>query len=73
VSAEEKANFGFSLSAPWTVICDRSETFWWEFVDKAGLQCCGQVLGRASLSAQHRYVLVGITASFSRPPQCWAI
>lgn len=43
------------------------------FVDKAGLQCCGQVLGRASFSAQHQCALMGITASFSRPLQGWAI
>lgn len=73
MSAEEKANFGFSLSAPWTVICDHSETFWWVFVDKTGLQCCGQVLGMASLSAQHQCVLVEITAGFSGPLQGWAI
>lgn len=26
---------------------DNFETFWWMFVDKAGLQYCGQILGRA--------------------------
>lgn len=51
---------------------DNFKAFWWISVDKAGLQCGGQLLRSTRPSLLHRCALTGLVTSFAGLLQGWA-